>query len=157
MILVLLGISIIVLIAGRILNRFEPFDAEFTEACDFISLLGILGIVGSIATILILAVSLSQGKIDNEKIAMYTEENTKIEAKVKETVRVYMDYEEKTYKNLVKNADLTTLLVKYPELNSNSLVKEEIKIYKENSKSIKKLKENQISRKVCRWWLYFGN
>lgn len=87
---------------------------------------------------------------------MYEEENLKIETKVKETVRVYMNYEEEVYKNLVETADLTTLLIKYPELNSNELIKTEIDTYKENSKQIKKLKEQQIDKSLMAWWLYFG-
>ena len=65
----------------------------------------------------------------NEKIKMYEEENIKIEEKVKETVKVYMNYEQDTYNNLVKDTDLTTLLIAYPDLNSNELVKSEIDLY----------------------------
>lgn len=93
----------------------------------------------------------------DKKLAMYEEENFKIETKVKETVRVYMDYEQETYNNLIKEADLTTLLIKYPELNSNELIKTEIQTYKENSKQIKELKSKQIDKGIMAWWLYFGN
>lgn len=92
----------------------------------------------------------------DKKIPMYEEENAKIEAKVKETVRVYMDYEKETYENLVETSDLTTLLLKYPDLNSNELVKEEIKTYKENNNKLKSLKEAQIDKSIMAWWLYFG-
>lgn len=93
----------------------------------------------------------------DKKLEMYKEENSNIELKVKETVRAYMDYEKETYSNLIENADLTTLLVKYPELNSNELVKAEIDTYKDNSKKIKELKEKQINRSIMAWWIYFGN
>lgn len=94
-------------------------------------------------------------KID-EKIDMYEEENLKIEEKVKDTVRVYMKYEQETYENLIKDSDLTTLLIAYPELNSNELVKSEIDIYISNNKDIKELKERRIIRSTLKWWLYFG-
>ena len=93
----------------------------------------------------------------DKKIALYEEHNASIEKKVKETVRAYMNYEESTYKELVENADLTTLVIKYPELNSNELVKSEIYLYKENNNKIMKLKEDQINKPVMAWWLYFGN
>ena len=93
----------------------------------------------------------------DKKIAMYEEYNTDIENKVKETVRAYMNYEESTYKELVADADLTTLVIKYPELNSNELVKSEIELYKENNNKIMELKEAQINKSVMAWWLYFGN
>lgn len=93
----------------------------------------------------------------DKKIVMYEEYNTDIENKVKETVRAYMNYEESTYKELVADADLTTLVIKYPELNSNELVKSEIELYKENNNKIMELKEEQINKSVIAWWLYFGN
>ena len=93
----------------------------------------------------------------DEKLNMYQEENQSIELKVKETVKAYIDYEEENYKNLVETADITTLLIKYPELNSNELVKYEIEIYKSNNDRIKELKEKQIDRASYNWWLYFGN
>ena len=93
----------------------------------------------------------------DEKLNMYQEENQSIELKVKETVKLYMNYEQETYKSLVETADVTTLLIKYPELNSNELVKYEIEIYKSNNDRIKELKEKQIDRSSYNWWLYFGN
>lgn len=90
------------------------------------------------------------------KIEMYETENNVIEEKIKNTVRAYMDFEETTYKELLENADLTTMILKYPELNSNELVKIEIETYKENSKKIKELKEDKIGKSTKAWWLYFG-
>ena len=91
------------------------------------------------------------------KIEMYEQENIEIEQKVKETVRAYMEYEQETYNNLVKDADLMTVVIKYPELNSNELAKAEIEMYKENNTHIKILKEEKISKKTMSWWLYFGD
>lgn len=92
----------------------------------------------------------------DKMIAMYEDENIKIETKIRETVRAYMEYEETTYEKLVAGADLTTLVIKYPELNSNELVKAEIVTYKENNDKLIKLKEKQINKSIMAWWLYFG-
>ena len=92
----------------------------------------------------------------DKKLAMYEEENLKIEEKVKNTIQGYMNYEQETYSNLVKDAELETLLIKYPELNSNTLVKQEIKIYKENNTKIKELKEKEIDKNIIGWWLFFN-
>ena len=92
----------------------------------------------------------------SEKLTMYEEENTKIEEKVKSTVQGYMNYESETYNNLVKEAELETLLIKYPELNSNELVKSQIELYKENNKKIKELKELEITKSTWDWWLKFN-
>lgn len=92
-----------------------------------------------------------------ERLEMYEQENIAIEEKIKETVRAYMEYEQETYDNLIKDADLTTLIIKYPELNSNELVKAEIEMYKENNNQIKILKEEKIKKKTISWWLCFGD
>ena len=113
-------------------------------------------VVGVVAVLAILGLLVSYPYNCDKKLAMYEEENIKIETKVKETVRAYMNYEEEVYKNLIETADLTTLLIKYPELNSNELIKMEIETYKENSKQIKDLKSKQIDRSLMAWWLYFG-
>lgn len=91
-----------------------------------------------------------------ERLTMYEKENTKIEEKVKSTVQGYMNYESETYSNLVKDAELETLLIKYPELNSNELVKSQIELYKENNKKIKELKEQEITKSIWDWWLKFN-
>lgn len=109
-----------------------------------------------LAVIFVLIAIVSHGKVIDNKINMYQEENSNIEIKVKETVRAYMNYEESTYKELVETADLTTLIIKYPELNSNELVKREIDLFIANNDKIKKLKEDKINLSVEKWWLYFG-
>ena len=120
--------------------------------------LGIISIVTCIAIIIFgIAIIVCYPRNIDEKLNMYQEENQSIESKVKETIKSYMNYEQETYKNLVETADITTLLIKYPELNSNELVKHEIEIYKNNSDKIKELKEKQIDRSSYNWWLYFGN
>jgi cell shape-determining protein MreC len=96
------------------------------------------------------------GRTIDSKLEMYNEENIQIETKVKETVRAYMNFEEETYKELVKDAELEFLVIKYPELNSNELVKKEIEIYTENNAKIKELKEEKINLSIKKWWLYFG-
>ena len=98
-------------------------------------------IIICIVTIVFLTTQIVGTRTIEAKIEMYQEENTNIETKVKETVRDYMNYEENTYKELIENADLTTLIIKYPELNSNELIKEEINLYIENNNNIKDLKE----------------
>lgn len=92
----------------------------------------------------------------DQKIAMYEEENIKIEEKVRNSVKGYMEFENDTLKNLIDTSDLQTLLIKYPDLNSNELVKMEIETYKENSQKIKELKEESVTRHYKAWWLYFG-
>ena len=92
----------------------------------------------------------------DQKLNMYQEENGKIETKIKNTVQGYMDYEKETYLSFIEAADLETLLIKYPELSSNELIKSEIEAYKENSKKITELKEQKTNNNVYDFWLKFN-
>lgn len=92
----------------------------------------------------------------DQKLEMYAEENENIEAKVKQTVQAYMNYEQETYKDLIETADLQTIIMTYPELNSNELVRAEIETYKENNNKIKELKEKAIDKKIMGFWYFFN-
>lgn len=130
------------------------YNASDNDICTIIMF--IIGFISFIIfTVLLVAICSYPYNID-KKIAMYQEENTLTEEKVKNTVMAYMDYEQETYDNLVKNADLQTLLITYPELNSNELVKAQIDTYVQNNNKLKELKEKQIDKSTMSWWLYFG-
>lgn len=150
----LILIIVISLVLGLICSYlFSKNDENFVAAVlGFLSVC-ILILAGFILFIMLLCYPY---KVD-EKIVMYQEENTIIEEKVKNTVRAYMEFEQETYDKLLKDADLITMMLKYPELNSNELVKIEIETYKENSQKIKELKDNKIGRSTMAWWICFGN
>lgn len=150
MLILLLVIFILLFISGLYIE-------EHTCSCGG-EILYVVSVFACVAIIISgIAVMVDYPRNINEKLNMYQEENQSIELKVKETVKLYMNYEQETYKNLIETADITTLLIKYPELNSNELVKYEIEIYKSNNDRIKELKEKQIDRSSYNWWLYFGN
>lgn len=146
-------ISIIFLFTGGVtyIMSNEWYDESFTTIISYLTTA-----IGVVATITLIVFLFTYPYNVDEKIAMYEEENIKIEEKVRNSVKGYMDFEKDTYINLVDNADLQTLLIKYPELNSNELVKMEIETYKENSQKIKELKEKSITRHRKAWWIYFG-
>lgn len=148
-------ILLFVLFLALAIWGFLSYDDVYDNS-DF-SLRFIFGLMACIVIVItyILTLLYYPWNID-KKITMYEEENYKIEEKVKNTVRVYMEYEKDTYNDLFEDCDLTTLLVAYPELNSNQLVKSEINLYIENNNKIKKLKEDKINRSIYRFWLYFG-
>ena len=98
---------------------------------------------------------MSNGRIVDEKIAMYQEENTKIEKQIDTLVSNYMNYESDTYEKF-KSESSITLVSMYPELKSDKLVEEQISVYEENNKKIRDLKEDKINLKVKKWWLHFG-
>lgn len=142
MILVILGICLFIILFGAVV------DSE--------NVIGVGFVLGGIGIFILLILLLVYPFNVDRKIEMYIEENTNIETKIKDTVKAYMNYEQETYDKIIKDADLTTIVLKYPELNSNELVKSEIEIYKTNNDKIKQLKEQQIDRHIAAWWLYFG-
>ena len=133
---------------------------------DVICTIGAIGIItGCIAefmiviAIIVQCCGISQLKVADKKIAMYQEENTKIEQDITTIVKDYMNYEKDTYKIASEQIDGSSLLVLtelYPDLKSNELVKKQIEIYTENNNKIKQLKEEKINNQMCKWWLYFG-
>ena len=151
MLIVLLIVFILLGVLGLYLCNETNLDESIG---GFISIVGFCGVT---ITVIMFIVLLSEFPYNVDKIiTMYEDENTKIETKIRETVRAYMEYEESTYEKLVADADLTTLVIKYPELNSNELVKAEIATYKKNNDKLKELKEEQINKSIMAWWLYFG-
>lgn len=145
MLIIIILILLILMIVGIILDCDGGFVLTISAfAC------------GVIAVIALMVCLLNYPFGIEKKLQMYEEENLNIEAKVKETVQAYMNYEKDIYTNLVESSSLETLLIKYPELNSNELVKAQIETYKENSNKIKELKEANIIKPTLAWWLYFG-
>ena len=92
----------------------------------------------------------------DKRIELYETENQKIEEKVKIAVENYLQYENKTFTSVKnKNVDLPILIMTYPELSGNELVKKEIDIYVENTKKIKEMKEERVYKDYYDWWLLF--
>ena len=89
------------------------------------------------------------------KIEMYQQENQHIETVVAEVVKDYQDYESQTFAKLAPQ-EIMVAVSMYPELKSNELVAEQLKIYASNNDKIKSLKTKQIDLMTKKWWLYFG-
>lgn len=103
----------------------------------------------------IVAYDFSASMVIDEKIAMYAEENQKIENQIDLIVSEYMEYESGTFEKL--NADSSIALVSlYPELKSDELVQTQIATYQANNTKLKQLKEAKLNARVSKWWLYFG-
>ena len=115
-----------------------------------------IGLFITILFLIICTVNLVDGKTVNDKIIMYTEENTKIEQQVDAVVCNYMDFESTTYKDLKNTSDIILLTSLYPELKSDELIKSQIQVYLNNNNEIKLLKNQLIDLKIYKWWLYFG-
>ena len=134
----------------------EPDSWDFT-----IGDLGILLILGDIALFIFMGITgynIHKCKyVIPEQIAMYEEENARIEEKVSSTVAKYMEYEGNVIMEIAPGDDAMSLISLYPDLKSDQLISEEIKVYIENNNKIKELKEKQLNMRAYKWWLYFGH
>lgn len=150
MIIVILVISILLFFLSNIVFDSNS-DGEFVLAIISSSF-----IVVSLISVAILAVQVSNLSVIDQKIAMYEQENTKIEQQIETAVTAYQQHEKDVLAEVKPNSYIQLVSV-YPELKSDTLVKEQIETYQSNNKKIKELKVIAINGNVKRWWLYFGH
>lgn len=127
---------------------------------DSMTFIGVSGcVVGAIAECILLffvtssCIDVSKSMIIDDKIKMYNKENQNIEKEMTEIVTSYKEYEKETISNV---GEMATVLIRFPELKSNELVKKQMDVYVCNNDKIKELKEEKLEYSVARWWLYFG-
>ena len=118
-----------------------------------ISLIGIISIFIILVAVISCTIEISKSTVVDNKIAMYQEENKKIEKEITSVVNSYKDYEKEVISN---TGEMATILVRFPELKSNKIVSKQIQVYVDNNNKIKELKEEKINNSIYKWWLYFG-
>lgn len=147
MVIVLIILSVLLFIVGYSIDN----DIEDNSIC-FLSI--IIGSASFIALCVLLCMVINGKWIDSE-IAMYEEENAKIEAEISILVNQYMEYESNTLSNFAPESSIT-LISMYPELKSDYLVNKQMEIYVGNNTKIRELKQKKIYLSAKKWWLYFG-
>ena len=155
MVLALFGISILFLVLLVILT----YKKYFTVAMMWLySLFGITAIISLGYSLVMLPeiIPVNERVID-EKIAMYQEENSRIEESIEAIVSEYMEYESETFESVASTASPIAYVSLFPELKSDELVKNQIDVYYANAEAIKTLKVEKIEISELRWILYFGH
>ena len=153
MILVILVIGILMIALGIVL--YDKLDCGKDEIGTMFQIAGAVAtIISTIVAFVLLICVLNRVNIE-KKIAIYEEENTKIEQQIADTVKQYQEYETGIFTEVAPESSIT-LVALYPELKSDTLVQSQIEVYVENNKTIKELKSSAINAPVYRWWLYFG-
>lgn len=152
MLILIIVLSILGIIGAFIVD--EKLDGEmfFSIGVGIINILVIL--IAGIALIYNTSKLIDNRTIDN-KIAIYQEENEKLEGKIETTVKGYMDFEKDAYKG-VKVESYISLVNLYPELKADKLIQEQINTYQKNSEKIKDLRVKKAKTTVYKWWIYFG-
>ena len=150
-----LGIGIILIILGFCIKCFTGnkfisslYHADFDEIFQGIG--AVVLAISIIVGLIVCGFYTASGSILDTKIAMYEEENVKIENSIDIIVKEYQEYEVGMY-------DTMTAAMLFPELASNTLVQKQIEIYVNNNQQIKALKANKLNRDLYGWWLFFKN
>lgn len=152
MILLIFGICILMIIGGCILDGKTGVDSDI---CFGISGIGMVVGFFALLGLIIVGVNVKSLSVIDDRIAMYEEENARIEQQVADVVEQYQKYETDIFREVAPESAVTMVSL-YPELKSDSLVQAQIEVYTENNKTIRDLRDKQIKGNVYRWWLYFG-
>lgn len=151
MLIVFCVILIILIAIGLTINDFVD-----TPVGSFLSFIFSVSLVICIIVGIYMMDDIAEGKVIDEKIAVYEQENEKIETAIDVLVKEYMTQEEKIMIKTANKESLITLVQLYPDLKSNDLVKKQMDIYVNNNKKIKKLKTKKLNISKTKWWLYLG-
>lgn len=149
MLLVFLGICIVWIVVSIIALGYLDELAAASAVLGAVALAVVVVAIGFVWHGLVNARTL------DDRIAMYEEENQEIETQIAECVEKYMAYEEGVFEG-VSSESAITLVSLYPELKADTLVQKQIEVYVANNEKIKELKEEKITVKNKKWWLYFG-
>lgn len=152
MLLLIFGICILMIVGGFILDRKTGVDSDI---CFGISGIGIIINFFILVGLIVVGVNVKSLSVIDDRIAMYEEENSRIEQQVADVVEQYQKYETDIFREVAPESAVTMVSL-YPELKSDSLVQAQIEVYTENNKTIRDLRDKQIKGNVYRWWLYFG-
>lgn len=91
------------------------------------------------------------------KIAMYEEENARIESQISSTVQHYMEYEKDIIYQVSDDESAIELVSLYPELSSDTLVSKEVDTYIKNNDAIKELRNAELNKPIWKFLLFFGH
>ena len=152
MILLIFGICILMIVGSCILDRKTGADSDI---CFGISGIGMIVGFFALVGLIIVGVNVKSLSVIDDRIAMYEEENARIEQQIADVVEQYQKYETDIFREVAPESAVTMVSL-YPELKSDSLVQAQIEVYTENNKTIRDLRDKQIKGNVYRWWLYFG-
>ena len=139
----------------HILKKMEKRGSEgiVPVICAFLVCIVGIAFVFSVFIVLDDIHYISRGVVIDQQIELYQTENATIEKDIDNTVKNYMEHEDKVFS---KTDSPITLIQVYPELKSNELVSKQINVYIENNTKIKQLKNKKINIELRKFLLYFG-
>ena len=154
MLLVLSLICIAAIVASIIIYNVSKYA---DESCFVTGVISGIALTACIIASLVIGGIVSEGKVLDQKIELYQEENSKIENNISLVVKEYMEHEDKVFETpTISENNLLYIVAAYPELRSSDLVNSQIELYINNNREIRALKEKKLDISVLKWWLYFG-
>ena len=164
MLILMLVIAIAILVTFIVLRKravrnerstvFDVFTvSDIFESVIFVSILVCAGLIIAICC---LAPKVATESVIDSKIAMYQEENARIEQDFDRIVKGYLEHEHDTFSDIKPEGSTITLITLFPELKADTLVQRQLDVYVANSAKIKSLREEKINLVKNRWILYFG-
>lgn len=154
MVWVTLTLAFIAYVIGNCIY-YKSDDERIYGPAEVVKYSGACIAIISLVSSMVLFLCVSGLSVIDDKIAMYQEENAKIEEQIAAVVAQYQEYESDIFDSVAPESAVT-LVALYPDLKSDTLVQKQIEVYLENNEKIKELKEEKIGGSVLRWWLYFG-
>ena len=152
MVLVILGVAIVISILGTFIAKKTRYEVGGFVTAIMAAIIAFTALVYC----LYLGTEISKLEIVDDKIAMYQEENSRIESQISDIVTQYKKYETDFFTEISPDSAITWVAL-YPELKADTLVQKQIDVYVANNEKIKELRETEINGSVIRWWFYFGN
>ena len=143
MLWILLGVFVLMIIAGIFNSSDELMGGGFV---GFVVFLVITGIV-------LFRYNNPKSTV-NEKIAVLEQRNEEVLAQIEPVVNKYLEYESSTLMGFKVDASKVIALSMYPELKGNEMLQEQLAIIKENQKDITKLKLEEAGLKAYNLWLF---
>lgn len=154
MLILLAVISLIAIIVGILIYIKGHYN--YKEAGRIIAVVGVIVLAITLLSMTGAGHQLATAHTIDEKIALYEQENRVIEEKVELSVSRYLGHEQATLTALTPE-NAANFVAFIPELNSDSVVQQQIATYLKNHEAIVRLKLNKINLATSRWLLYFGS
>lgn len=89
---------------------------------------------------------------NEQRIKLYEDYNAEIKLQVDAVALQYLDHESEIYEQF----NSTEILLIVPELNSNTVIMEQIALYEENELKLLELREQKINLSFMKFILYWG-
>ena len=153
MIYAILGISIIIIVIGALIENNCSYDMT---GGVFLVIGSVFLIISAIALFVCLYCRNDIKCTTDNQIIVYEEQNEVIMAQIEPLVEKYLNYEKETYSSFKPDVNTLVAMSMYPELKGNEFVQSQIKIIVDNQQKITELRLDKAKLKAYKFWIFVG-